>query len=271
MRRKRRYISVCAERGCPELADERFCDKHRRDDRRAIEGRRESAQSKGYDAQWRKTRLEFLRAYPVCQDEMGCVAKATDVDHIDGLGPKGPRGHDWTNLRALCHSHHSKRTARDQPGGWNRGVKATGPFIVLIGESGVGKTTIGELVARKLNGARLARDDFDYGWRGLYPILDHTEHAVVECVKIPRGLRWRMTEREAVLVELTVSNETRLHRLQERERDPDDVEMLYRVKPGPNAYERHIEPDLTIETDADPGDVAAQICERARPVSVGTL
>ncbi len=90
MRRKRRYISVCAERGCPELADERFCDKHRRDDRRAIEGRRESAQSKGYDAQWRKTRLEFLRAYPVCQDEMGCVAKATDVDHIDGLGPKAP-------------------------------------------------------------------------------------------------------------------------------------------------------------------------------------
>jgi len=50
--------------------------------------------------------------------------RATDVDHIDGLGPNGPRGHDWSNLRALCHSHHSQRTARDQPGGWHGGGDA---------------------------------------------------------------------------------------------------------------------------------------------------
>ena len=271
MRRKRRYISVCAEHGCPELTDERFCEKHTKDYFREHESRRASAYSKGYDAQWRKLRIEFLRAYPVCQDEMGCVAKATDVDHIDGLGPNGPRGHDWTNLRALCHSHHSKRTAKDQPGGFSIGTRATGPFVVLIGESGVGKTTIGHQVSRKLNAARVCRDDFDYGWRDVYPVLDYTENAVVECVKIPRGLRRRMTERSAVLVQLVVDNEVRRKRLEAREVDPDDADMLFRVRPGPNSYDQHLEPDLVLDTSGDSAEIATQICERVRRLSVGTL
>lgn len=44
---------------------------------------------------------------------------ATEVDHVDGLGPLGPRGHDWSNLRALTKRCHSRVTARNQPGGWN--------------------------------------------------------------------------------------------------------------------------------------------------------
>ena len=271
MRRKRRYISVCAERGCPELADERFCAKHTKDYFREHESRRESAQSKGYDAQWRKTRLEFLRAYPVCQDEMGCVAKATDVDHIDGLGPKGPRGHDWTNLRALCHSHHSKRTARDQPGGFSMGARAHTPFVVLIGESGVGKTTVANRLAAKLNATALARDDFDYGWRDLYPVLDHSQDAVVECVRIPRALLRRMRERDAILVELRLDNDARRKRLEAREVDPDDADMLFRIRPGKNAYEEHVEPDLVLDTSGEPDDVAAQIADRARRLTITSL
>jgi 5-methylcytosine-specific restriction protein A len=270
-RRKRRYISVCAEHGCPELTDERFCERHTKDYFREHESRRPSASSKGYDAQWRKTRQEFLRAYPVCQDERGCVAKATDVDHIDGEGPRGPRGHDWTNLRALCHSHHSKRTARDQPGGFSMGARADGPFVVLIGESGVGKTTVGDRVAAKLNGMRMARDDFDYGWRDLYPVLDHTEHAVVECVRIPGALVRRIRERSALLVELRLDNEVRRQRLEAREVDPDDADMLFRIRPGKNAYEQHLDPDLVLETSGDPEDVAAEICKRAQRLTVGTL
>lgn len=45
---------------------------------------------------------------------------ATDVDHIDGCGRNGARAFDPTNLRAMSHSHHSERTAKDQPGGWNK-------------------------------------------------------------------------------------------------------------------------------------------------------
>jgi 5-methylcytosine-specific restriction protein A len=41
------------------------------------------------------------------------------VHHLDGLGPTGPLGHKWVNLQALCQTHHSQITAREQPGGWN--------------------------------------------------------------------------------------------------------------------------------------------------------
>ncbi|WP_231332648.1 HNH endonuclease signature motif containing protein [Actinomadura graeca] len=60
-------------------------------------------------------RNRFLRANPWCGR---CGELAVEVDHIDGLGPRGPRGYDPGNLRSLCKPCHSARTARDQPGGW---------------------------------------------------------------------------------------------------------------------------------------------------------
>lgn len=54
---------------------------------------------------------------PFCK----CGAKATDVHHLDGKGPKGPRGHDHNNLESLCGECHKRLTAELQPGGWNLG------------------------------------------------------------------------------------------------------------------------------------------------------
>lgn len=82
---------------------------------RAPDTRPSSAQ-RGYDAEWRKTRAAFLATHPICEDEAGCIEPATDVDHIDGSGPLG--NNDWSNLRALCHSHHSKKTYRSEGGGF---------------------------------------------------------------------------------------------------------------------------------------------------------
>lgn len=116
--KNRRCTGRATHRG---LCDECYLAKQREYD----EGR-PSAAERGYDTAWRITRAAFLEDHPLCMsDECGALPlwrrpEATDVDHIDGLGPLGPRGHDPTNLRALCHSCHSKRTARDQPGGWNR-------------------------------------------------------------------------------------------------------------------------------------------------------
>lgn len=107
---------VCSVSGCPNITDGGRCDDHKR----AAEQRRGSAHSRGYDAKWRRTRRRYLASHPLCS-EPDCKAPATDVDHIDGLGPNGPHGHDPANLRGYCHPHHSARTARDQPGGWHLG------------------------------------------------------------------------------------------------------------------------------------------------------
>ncbi|MEU1945275.1 hypothetical protein ABZ554_23285 [Streptomyces sp. NPDC020125] len=52
-------------------------------------------------------------------DPGDALPDARFVDHVDGLGPLGPRGHDWANLRAMTKAHHSRETAKAQPGGWN--------------------------------------------------------------------------------------------------------------------------------------------------------
>ncbi len=112
-------MKTCAEPGCPSLTEKTYCSDHYRSRRRASDRKRPNAAARGYDAVWRLTRRSYLCIHPICEDENGCIEPATDVDHIDGQGPLGPHGHDYTNLRAYCHSHHSQRTARDQKGGWN--------------------------------------------------------------------------------------------------------------------------------------------------------
>lgn len=108
-------LKVCAVPGCPELTDAGRCEACSGE----AERRRGTATERGYGSRWRKVRAAYLHRQPLCEVD-GCLAFATDVDHIDGLGPKGPRGHDFGNLRALCHSHHSRRTAQDRPGGFHK-------------------------------------------------------------------------------------------------------------------------------------------------------
>lgn len=116
-----RARSVCTTPGCPELTWGGRCDECSAK-ARAL---RKSTARKGYGSAWQRTRLAYLRAHPLCECAeceavpMPLREAATEVDHIDGLGPLGPRGHDWSNLRALTKAHHSRETARHQPGGWN--------------------------------------------------------------------------------------------------------------------------------------------------------
>lgn len=102
---------------CPHDAEPRsaLCTQHRNEQRRTADSTRPNAATRGYDARWQNTRTAYLTEHPRCQWP-GCHRPATDVDHLDGLGPLAPRGHDWTNLRGLCHSHHSTRTNADHGG-----------------------------------------------------------------------------------------------------------------------------------------------------------
>lgn len=102
----------CSEPGCPELD----CEIH---SKRPPDVNRPSSKDRGYNTpEWKRTRLVQLAAHPWCEAP-GCWKTATDVDHTDGAGPHGPRGHDPDNLQSLCHRHHSIKTAT-QDGGFGR-------------------------------------------------------------------------------------------------------------------------------------------------------
>jgi len=77
---------------------------------------RGSSADRGYDAAWRKVRKQFLVAHPMCC-EPGCGKPATDVDHIKSVREHPELRLSWSNLRPLCHPHHSARTSRDHS--WN--------------------------------------------------------------------------------------------------------------------------------------------------------
>jgi 5-methylcytosine-specific restriction protein A len=72
---------------------------------------RATASSRGYDGRWQKIRLQFLFDNPLCQDceQEGRTVAASEVDHIDG----NVGNMDNSNFRALCKSHHSRKTARE--------------------------------------------------------------------------------------------------------------------------------------------------------------
>lgn len=110
----RKNLAPCSVHGCPELTRKNRCEKHERE----ADRKRGTATERGYGHRWAKIRKSYLERHPFCQDPEGCIAKATDVHHIDGAGPLGDNSD--RNLRSLCKHHHDVRTSRDQPGGWNR-------------------------------------------------------------------------------------------------------------------------------------------------------
>jgi 5-methylcytosine-specific restriction protein A len=101
---------------CGQVSNNRHCTEHAariaeiyKDKERA----RGSASARGYDSTWRKTRAKILTANPICRQN-DCDRIATEVHHLDGLGPNGPDGHAAFNLEALCKTHHSQITRADQ-------------------------------------------------------------------------------------------------------------------------------------------------------------
>lgn len=69
------------------------------------------ASARGYGHRWTKLRAQVLASQPLC---VRCLlddraVPAIDVDHIV---PKSRGGEDaYSNLQALCHSCHSRKTA----------------------------------------------------------------------------------------------------------------------------------------------------------------
>lgn len=107
-------LTPCLKPGCPELCETSWCTKHRPKDPRPNSSRR------GYDAKWRRTRAAYLAQHPTC---VACGNPATEVDHIDGQGPRGPHGHDWANLQPMCKRCHTDKTNTVDGGLGNQRLK----------------------------------------------------------------------------------------------------------------------------------------------------
>lgn len=110
--------------------------------------RRESATRRGYGADWRRLRLTFLDANPLCRfcADTGRVEAATVVDHIITIADRPDLRLDWSNLRPLCKPCHDRHTAREQAFGgkasrrpeWLR--PSAVPLHIVCGPPASGKT-----------------------------------------------------------------------------------------------------------------------------------
>ncbi len=127
-----------------------------------------------------------------------------------------------------------------------------------------------EKLGRLLNAPTMGPDDYDGGWRELYRDLDYAEGAVVECVRLPYGLRRKMKEREAKVIELKAPDNLREQRLRARGEPQDVIDQLM-VPSGGLGYEDHIEPDLVIQTDRPARELAEHIADLVKPVSIFSL
>lgn len=110
-------LRPCRYPGCYELVSDGYCSRHQ--PKKRLEQRSAEAESwrwMYFTDEWRKDlRPTQLMREPFCREcaRAGRRVRATDVDHI--VDHKG----DWTvfcnrsNLESLCHSCHSRKTARE--------------------------------------------------------------------------------------------------------------------------------------------------------------
>lgn len=108
-------LRPCRHPGCYVLVRDGYCPAHQpRSDRRSEESK--SWRWMYATDEWRlDLRPTQLLREPFCREcaRRGLRVKATDVDHIvDHKGDWG-RFRDRDNLESLCHSCHSRKTARE--------------------------------------------------------------------------------------------------------------------------------------------------------------
>lgn len=108
-------LRPCRHPGCCVLVSDGYCDAHRpRGDRRS-----EEAQSWRWMYQTDEWKLDLRPAQllrePFCREcaRHGRRVRATDVDHIVDHKGDWSKFCDRSNFESLCHSCHSRKTARE--------------------------------------------------------------------------------------------------------------------------------------------------------------
>lgn len=88
-----------------------MCGPIKRQRNAVHDAQRGSAAERGYDRRWRRLRTAYLVAHPLCVEcqKRGAIVLATDVDHV--VARRNGGSDDESNLQALCHACHSRKTA----------------------------------------------------------------------------------------------------------------------------------------------------------------
>lgn len=107
----------CAVRSCPELTEQRYCEKHEREHwaRLHQQDNRPCAAVRGYDARWNRLQKMYAKAYPLCEECL-MVGKTTALDvvhHIKSVERHPELRLAWDNLRSLCRFHHDRAHGYD--------------------------------------------------------------------------------------------------------------------------------------------------------------
>lgn len=106
----RRPSTPCKQNGCPNLVPygQKYCANHKANN--LLDAK--STKAKGYNAQWNKARLRYLKVHPLCVQckVKGQLTKATVVDHITPHRGDQERFWNQSNWQALCKSCHDRKT-----------------------------------------------------------------------------------------------------------------------------------------------------------------
>ena len=144
----------CLSSGCKDFASNKgYCDKHQSRVKQRDRDRG-TAHQRGYDAEWKKHRDQFLLEHPLCVEcrRKGYVMPATVVDHI--VPHKGDKDLFWdkTNWQPLCETHHNIKTASEDRGAWMPVVnKQDDPMYINPFEIGDVLVIINDVVRSRIN------------------------------------------------------------------------------------------------------------------------
>lgn len=107
----------CSYPGCPELTDDSYCNKHKREmDKQYNKYQRDPESNKRYGRSWKRIRDRYIKTHPLCEEceKQGRLTPVEEVHHIIPLSRGG--GNETSNLMSLCGSCHRKITAESREG-----------------------------------------------------------------------------------------------------------------------------------------------------------